>query len=252
MTDLAGRVAVVTGASSGIGHAAARALAAEGMTVVAVARRAERLADLAAATEGVSVFAADVTDDDQVRALAEHVAEQHGACHLLVNNAGAPGGHQLRDPSDVADIAAVMDVNFMGAVRCMAAFAALLEASAPSQVINVASVAGKIGVGSPGYSASKFALIGLTEAMGPDWRTRGVVVTQLNPGFIQTEGFPQANLTGSPATRRLVAQPVVVAKAIVAVAKSRAAERTVPRWYRPAVVLRHTAAPLVRSALRRL
>jgi NAD(P)-dependent dehydrogenase (short-subunit alcohol dehydrogenase family) len=249
--ELQGKVAVVTGASSGIGEATARALAGAGMDVVAVARRAERLDALAASVDHVHAQPADVTSDDEVQTLAGAVASQFGACHLLVNNAGASLGGPFLGWDDVAEVRAALDVNFFGAIRCMAAFAPLLFASAPGRVVNVASVAGKIAAGYPGYSASKFALVGFTEGVGASWAARGVTVSQVNPGFVQTEGFPQNDLTASPLTRRLVATPELVAAAIVEVARSGVPERTVPRWYRPFVVARHVAAPVVRAATRR-
>lgn len=249
--QLHGKVAVVTGASSGIGEATARALAEAGATVVAVARRADRLQALADEVAGIDPHVADVTDDEQVRGLADHVKGQHGALHVLVNNAGANLGGRFASWEDVATVQATIDVNFTGAVRCMGAFADLLAASAPSRVINVASVAGKLAAGEPAYTASKFALVGFTEAVRPTWAARGVTVSQVNPGFILTEGFRQERFIHTP-LRRLVGRPAMVADAIVEVARSGARERTVPRWYRPAVVLRHVAAPVYWAGISKL
>jgi NAD(P)-dependent dehydrogenase (short-subunit alcohol dehydrogenase family) len=250
--DLQGKIAVVTGASSGIGEASARALAADGVTVVAVARRAERLEALADASAGqIVAHPADVTDDEAVRGLAKAVEDRFGACHVLVNNAGVSRRQHLRDPEDLDDLLEVLDVNLVGAARCMVAFADLLEASAPARVINVASVAGKVGVGSPAYAASKFGLVGLSEAARPDWERRGVAVCQLNPGFVQTEGFPQDHLRRTP-IGRLVIGPDEVAEAVVAVARSGERERTVPRWYRGITVVRHVAAPAFWAGAKRM
>lgn len=249
---LDGKVAVVTGASSGIGAAAAIALADAGMTVVATARREDRLAEVAARHPAIRTHPLDVGDPGSVAELAAWVDRDLGSCAVLVNNAGINRGHRFRGPEDIADINAVLDTNFLGAVRCLGAFADLLERSAPSRVINVGSVAGKIGIGAAGYAASKFALVGFTEALRAPWGARGVALCQLNPGFIRTEGFPQTALVRNGLTRRLVAGPEVVAEAIVDVARSGAAERTVPRWYRSFVVLRHVVPglfwPLARRA----
>lgn len=249
--DLDGKVAVVTGASAGIGEATAKALAAAGMTVVATARRAERLDALAAANPRIVAQPADVTSDEDVTALVKRVTDDFGACHVLVNNAGSSFGGKLRGPHDLDDVARTMDLNVMGVARCLAMFADLLFASAPARVINVASVAGKVGIGPPAYAASKFAAIGLTEAVRLDWIRKGVTVSQVNPGFIATEGFPQADLRKSALGRLIVSTPDKAAAAVVDVARSGAAERTVPRWYRAVPVIRHVAAPLFRAATER-
>lgn len=250
--DLHGKVAVVTGASSGIGESAARLLAAAGMEVVAVARRADRLEALAASTEGIRPYTADVTDDEDVAGLARWVAREEGACHVLVNNAGAGVRQSFEGWDDRGAMAEVMDVNYLGAVRCMGAFAELLTSSAPSRVINVASVAGKLAIAAPGYAASKFALVAFTEAVGLSWKRRGVTVSQVNPGFVHTEGFPQDTLMASRLTRRLVGRPEMVGAVIRDVARTGARERTVPRWYRPFVVLRHVVPPVYWAMVRRL
>lgn len=248
---LEGKVAVVTGASSGIGEATARALAGAGMVVVAMARRGDRLEALAEQEQRIRPRVADVTVDEDVWSAAAWVADELGACHVLVNNAGTSSGRRLRGREDVDQILSLMDLNFAGTLRCMAAFADLLFSSAPARVINVASVAGKVGVGNPGYSASKFAVVGLTESVRGDWGRKGVAVSQLNPGFIRTESFPQDGLRKSRIGRLMVSEPSVVADAVVEVARSGTPERTVPRWYRGAAVIRHLAAPLYWSAVRR-
>ncbi|MEX2324441.1 MAG: SDR family NAD(P)-dependent oxidoreductase [Nitriliruptoraceae bacterium] len=250
MFNVAGKVAVVTGASSGIGDAIAREFAAAGCHVVAVARREARLAQLATASDLITPYVADVTAIDQVDALAAFVSSQFGACHILVNNAGVPGGAFV-GRGDLDDALDTLDVNLFGAIRCMAAFSELLAASAPSRVINVASVAGKLGVGPAAYAASKFALVGLSEATRFSWAPRGISVAELNPGFIETEGFPQLQIKRTPAAR-LIGKPGDVARAALQVARTGQAERTVPRWYRAFVMIRHTVAPLYRAVAERL
>lgn len=249
-----GRIAVVTGASSGIGEATVLRLAAEGWTVIAAARRAELLERLAERAEGAGTpgrvvpAAVDVRETASVDALARRVREEHGACHLLVCNAGIGGG-SLDRREDLDAALAVLDVNLSGTLRCCAAFADLLAASAPSQVINVASVAGKLGLGPAAYVASKFGMVGFSEALGLAWRGRGITVTQLNPGFVHTEGFPQSWADGTPAAR-LVVGPDVVARAVSRAAARRGEEVTTPRWYRAFVVLRHVATPVWRGVTR--
>lgn len=242
--QLDGRVAVVTGASSGIGRATAQRLADEGMTVVVVARREHRLEELAAERAGIHAYAADVTDTEAVDGLAQFVADEFGACHALVNNAGVGGG-PLESRADLDDTMRTIDINLGGTIRCTAAFADLLTASAPSRVINVASVAGKIGVGPAGYVASKFGMVGLSESLSFSWASRGVTVCQLNPGFIETEGFPQEQAKNSPLAP-LLGQPEHVADAIVDALRTGTTERTVPKVYRSFVALRHVVPPLFR------
>ncbi|MEE8601162.1 SDR family NAD(P)-dependent oxidoreductase [Euzebya tangerina] len=248
--QLADKVAVVTGASSGIGAATARRLAERGMTVVAAARRVDRLDRLASEQARIHARQVDVTDTESVDALAADVREQFGACHVLVNNAGIGGG-PFRSRADLDDAMGTIDVNVFGVMRCTAAFADLLEAGAPSRVINVGSVAGKLGLGPAAYAASKFAVVGFSEALSFSWAERGITVCQLNPGFIATEGFPQEQVKRTP-IRGLVGKPTDVAAAIEEAIVTGTTERTVPRFYRPFVVLRHTATPLYRAIARKL
>lgn len=240
--DLPGKVAVVTGASSGLGEATAIRLASAGMTVIAVARRTERLDELSRRHPGIIPHGADVTDTAAIDELAAVVRRDHGACHVLVNNAGV-GGSPFTGRADLDDAIHTVDVNLLGTMRCIASFAELLADSAPARVINVASVAGKVGIGPAAYAASKFGAVGLSESLSLAWRGRGVSVAQLNPGFIVTEGFPQTQIMRTP-MRRLVGRPEMVAEAVEALIRSGASERTVPRWYRGIVVLRHVAPPL--------
>jgi NAD(P)-dependent dehydrogenase (short-subunit alcohol dehydrogenase family) len=248
--QLSGRIAVVTGASSGIGEATARRLARAGMTVVAVARREDRLHELAAEPGDIRPYAADVGDTAAVDTLASWVGDELGACHALINNAGVGGG-PFADRGDLDDTLRTIEVNLLGTIRCTAAFAELLKASAPSRVVNVASVAGKVGIGPAGYAASKFGTVGFSEALGLSWAPRGVTVCQLNPGFIETEGFPQTQVKRSP-LGRYVGQPTDVADAVVDALGNGLRERTVPRGYRAAVVLRHLAPRVFWSVAARM
>lgn len=247
--DLRGSIAVVTGASSGIGDAVARRLAADGATVVAVARRGERLEALAASQPGVVAHVADVGRRTEVMALAERVRDEFSRCHLLVNNAGVGGG-PFTGPESLDGFVHTMQVNVLGAAHCCAALHDVLVAGAPSQVINVASVSGKVGVGPADYVASKFALVGLSEALSLSWAADGITVSQLNPGFVATEGFPQTRLLRSP-FGRLVGRPADVAAAVADLVARPRRERTVPRWYRAVVALRHLAPPLFWAATAR-
>jgi short-subunit dehydrogenase len=243
-------VAVVTGASSGIGEATARLLAREhGAQVVLVARREERLRELAAALgPGASWLAADLTDDDAPARVRDTVQERHGRLDLLVNNAGAAWRATFAD-GGWENVRKHMEVNFDAVVRLTEALLPLLRASAPSAIVNVSSTAGRVSrPGSGAYSASKFALAGWSDALAGEEAANGVHVGLVLPGFISTEGFPQAELMDSRFTRRLVSTPERGAQAIVDAGLGGKPERYVPRPYAVAAALRVLAPRLVRRA----
>jgi short-subunit dehydrogenase len=225
-------IALVTGASSGIGKATARRLAGEPAAhLVLVARRRERLEALAAELGGATVIAADLVDPGTPALVAERVEAEHGRLDLLVNNAGVGGRGAFAD-SGWAGMERAMAVNFDAHVRLTEALLPLLRRSAPSAIINVGSVASRVSrPGAGAYSASKFALVGWTEALHMEERPHGVHVGLVQPGFAVTEGFPQRQLTARPLTRWMVSSDTKVAKAIVDAWKRRRAERYVPRPY---------------------
>ncbi|MGO9762472.1 MAG: SDR family NAD(P)-dependent oxidoreductase, partial [Solirubrobacteraceae bacterium] len=218
------KVMLITGASSGIGEATARRLAREPeAALVLVARREERLRDLAAALGGtatvggaprVSFLATDLLDEDTPARVREHVLERYGRLDLLVNNAGAAwrasfahGGYE--------NVRRTMAINFDAQLRLTEALLPLLRESAPSAIVNVASTAARVArAGSGAYSASKFALAGWSDALYAEEHARGVHVGLVLPGFISTEGFPQAELTAKPWTRWIVSTPEKAAEAI--------------------------------------
>ena len=245
--DLHGKVAVVTGASSGIGRETAVVLARAGMHVVAVARRADRLESLAKEVPGIDPYPADLTKLQSVQDLHQYVVDIHGACHVLINNAGASLADAFTGEAQRSDMEREIQLNYVAPLRLMATFADLLRESRPARVINVASVAGRAPVIGPGYSAAKAALIALSEATNLTWPDQGVTVSQVNPGLIATEGFSQSEFMRTP-LRRLIGQPEDVAKAIRDVAQKGTRERTVPRWYRAAYVIRHVAPPVYFAA----
>ena len=160
------RTAVVTGASSGIGAATARALAAAGFHVVCAARRTDRIEALAAEIGGRAV-ACDVTDDASVAALAEAVAGlDGGALHVLVNNAGGAFGSEPVESADVEDWRAMYDVNVLGLMRVTQALLPALRASGDGVIVNVGSTAGRIAYEKGGgYTAAKHATKVVTETL---------------------------------------------------------------------------------------
>jgi short-subunit dehydrogenase len=242
-------VALVTGASTGIGAATARRLSREpGAELVLVARREEQLRALADELGGATVVAVDLTDDDAPARVAEVVEREHGRLDLLVNNAGAAWRGRFAD-GGWEDVRRHMAINFDAVVRLTEALLPVLRRSAPSAIVNVASVAGRVSRANSGsYSASKFAVIGWSEALHLEERPHGVHVGLVLPGFIATEGFPQRELRERALTRRLVSKPEQVAEAIVDAGPGGRAERYVPRPYWAVGALKGIAPGLIRRA----
>jgi short-subunit dehydrogenase len=245
-----GTVAVITGASSGIGEATARRLARDGTTdIILVARREDRLRTLAESLgPRASYVAADLTDDDAPERVRAHVAERGGRLTLLVNNAGASWRGTFADEG-WANVKRTMDLNFNAVVRLTEALLPPLRESAPSAIVNVASTAGRVArPGAGAYSASKFALVGWTDALHAEEKAHDVHVGMVLPGFIQTEGFPAEELRAKATTRWLVSSTDKVAEAIIDAGPGGKAERYVPRYYGAAAVARITMPRLIRKA----
>jgi short-subunit dehydrogenase len=244
-------VALVTGASSGIGEATARRLArVPNAALVLVARREDRLRTLTASLgERASFLALDLLDDDAPARINAHLAERHGRLDLLVNNAGAAWRANFAD-GGYENVKRTMAINFDAQIRLTEELIPLLRASAPSAIVNVASTAGRVArAGSGAYSASKFALAGWSDSLWAEERPHGIHVGLVLPGFISTEGFPQAELTARPLTRWIVSTPEKAAEAIYQAGVGKSPERYVPRPYALAAALRVIAPGLVRRAL---
>lgn len=234
-------VAVVTGGSSGIGLALARLLAERDWQLVLVARSEERLRR-AADELGAEAESCDVAERPAVEELARRVGERHGRLDLLVNNAGVPAGGRFLELAP-EQIEQVLRINYLGGVWCLRAFLPLLEAARPSQVVNVASVAGFVPYGPSGpYAASKSAQLAFSRSVGVELAPRGVHVLTVNPGFVETPGFPQRHLLRYSGGGTVVARPERVARAIVKALDAGAPEIFVPRPWR-AVALLQALAP---------
>jgi short-subunit dehydrogenase len=235
-------VVVITGASSGIGEATARHFARErGARCVLVARRGDRLEEIAAAIGGgASHVAVDVTDPDAPARIRDHVGDE---VDVLVNNAGAAWRERFED-GGWEDIRRTMELNFNAPVRITEALLPALRRRGGS-VVNVASVAGRVARPNTGaYSASKAALNAWTDALRAEEADHGVHVGAVLPGFIKTEGFPARELLAKPATRWLVSTPERVAEAIAEVGLEGRNERIVPRGYAAFVAARFLAPAL--------
>jgi short-subunit dehydrogenase len=240
---------LITGASSGIGAETARLLTREpGARLVLVARREDRLRELAneLGEDRTSTIAADLTSPQGPQQIREHVEGAHGRLDLLVNNAGAAWRARFAD-GGWENVRRTMEINFDAQLRLTEALLPLLRASAPSAIVNVASTAGRVArAGTGAYSASKFALAGWSDSLWAEERAHGVHVGLVLPGFIVTEGFPQAELTEKGRTRWIVSTPDQAAAAIREAGLGRRPERYVPRAYGLAAALRVLAPGLAR------
>jgi NADP-dependent 3-hydroxy acid dehydrogenase YdfG len=185
-------VAVVTGASSGIGRATARRLAADGFDVVLAARREDRLRELAAETGGRPV-PLDVTDDASVAALAGAVPR----CDVLVNVAGGAFGMDPVESGGVDDWRRMYEVNVLGTLRVTQALLPALTADGGGTVVNLTSTAATVNYeGGGGYSAAKHAEHALTETLRLELSGRPVRVVEIAPGMVRTEEFSRIRFGG--------------------------------------------------------
>jgi short-subunit dehydrogenase len=231
------RVAVITGASSGIGEAIARELAGKGWHCVLLARRLELLQGIAGEIGGEWEIC-DVSDRAQVDEVAERVLERHPAIELLVNNAGIPARGSFLD-IDPERIERVTAVNYLGGVWCLRAFAPGLRAAGRAHVVNVVSVAGTVAFAPAGaYAAAKHAQLAFSRSTAALLAGSGIRVHTVLPGFVETAGFPQRTKLRSPFLRRFVIEPDEVARAVVRAVEKNRREVTVPWFpYRPVSIM---------------
>jgi NADP-dependent 3-hydroxy acid dehydrogenase YdfG len=181
------RIAVVTGASSGIGAASARQLARVGFHVVAGARRSDRLAALAEEV-GATTLALDVTDPASVARFAAAVGDRHGHADLLVNNAGTGLGLDPVESGRDEDWQAMLDTNVVGLLRVTREFLPLLRAAPHAHIVNLGSIAGfEVYPGGAGYTASKHAVRAVTDTLRLELNGEPIRITEIAPGMVETE-----------------------------------------------------------------
>jgi NADP-dependent 3-hydroxy acid dehydrogenase YdfG len=222
---LAGEVAIVTGASSGIGAATARELARQGARVVLAARRVDELeaqarAIAAAGGEAVAI-ATDVTDAAQVTRLVEQTIERFGRVDILVNNAGFGSGTPLAE-TEPAVITQMVNVNLLSAMLLTRAVLPDMLARRHGAIIAVASVAGHIAI-SPLYSGTKYGLRGFMLSLRREVMGSGVSVSVMSPGFIHSN--PDDGRDGLPG-------PEIIARAIARLARHPRREVVKPTFFR--------------------
>jgi NADP-dependent 3-hydroxy acid dehydrogenase YdfG len=185
--------AVVTGASSGIGAATARRLAADGFSVVAAARRRDRLERLAAETEGIRPVVLDVTDQSSVDALTAGLQD----VAVLVNNAGGAIGTEPVEAADPADWKAMFETNVLGVLRVTKALLPALERGSGGHIVVTGSIAGHLVYeGGAGYTAAKHAATAVVETLRLELNGRPVRVTEVAPGMVKTDEFSLVRYRG--------------------------------------------------------
>jgi NADP-dependent 3-hydroxy acid dehydrogenase YdfG len=201
MQDLTGKVALITGASSGIGEAAARLLAEEGVHVVLVARRRERIETLARELGGSALaMTADVADSSDVAAIFDAMRERFGGLDLLFNNAGL-GVNSPFETSDPNDWKQMIDTNLYGVLHCSQKAIPLMRGRPGAMISSVSSVGGRYGAENWSvYCATKFAVVGFHDALRKEVGGDGIRVSVIEPGAVWTEFG--ANVADALAERR--------------------------------------------------
>lgn len=226
------RIAVVTGASTGIGEATARALAREGWRCVLVARRAELLERVATEIDG-EVEPCDLLDRAAIAAVGERVLARHPRVALLVNNAGALARGTFVDV-DLDEMERVTRLNYLSGVFMTRALLPGLRAAGAAggaHVVNLASTAGLISFpAGSAYAASKHAQVAFSRSLRAALVGTGVDVHVVMPGFVRTEGFPQPRFFRNAIGRRFVIDADRVARAVVEAIDRGRAETIVPRF----------------------
>jgi NADP-dependent 3-hydroxy acid dehydrogenase YdfG len=188
---LTGKVAIVTGASSGIGEATAIALASAGATVTIAARRSDRLQSLAeqiTASGGTALpITADVADEAQVQAMVKKTQAEYGKVDILINNAGVMLLGMI-DGADTEDWRRMMNINVLGLMYATHAVLPQMKTQGEGHIVNISSVAGRVAnAGSGVYNASKWAVCAFSEALRKEVYQHNIRVTVVEPGLVATE-----------------------------------------------------------------
>ncbi|NBD26564.1 SDR family NAD(P)-dependent oxidoreductase [Paenibacillus glycinis] len=231
MRVLQGKIVLITGAAGGVGAETARQLAALGAIPILTGRDMEKLERLSRSIGGEhGVYELDVTDFDAVQDVVRRVAGTYGRIDVLLNNAGY-GVFELFEDAPLERFEAMMDTNYMGAVRCAKAVLPVMRAQGGGQIVNVASMAGKISTAkASGYAATKHAVLGFTNALRAELAPLNIAVSAVNPGPIDTPFLRTADPDGSYASRvrGYMLTPERVAGAIVNVIRKRTPEVDLP------------------------
>jgi short-subunit dehydrogenase len=226
------KIVLITGASSGIGALMAETFAAKGAVPILTARTIPKLEEIAARLPGKhAVFYLDVTKYDQVTETVRQIMEQFGRIDILVNNAGYGLFESFTDAA-IEHFEEMMDVNYLGTVRCTKAVLPHMLKAGSGHIVNIASMAGKIGTAkSTGYSATKHAVLGFTNSLRLELIGTGVSLTAINPGPIHTPFFDRADPEGTYVKNIswMMLKPEKVVSEIIHAIEHNKAEKNLPR-----------------------
>ena len=246
-----GKTALVTGASSGIGRAVALDLAKRGAQVVIAGRRRQALDETLSVNPGMGAVTLDIESPAAIREFATRLEKEYPALNAVIHNAGIMRPENLTEPGYSADAEAMITTNLLGPMFCTRELLPLLQAAPATLrmpvVANVASIAGRVAIPrSADYTASKFGLVGMTESLWHDLTASDIKVMMVNPGPVDTEGFPMAKVKAVPGLAWTVMEPARVARAIVRGIERGTFEVRVQWWFHPvyhAAVLAGSARP---------
>lgn len=229
---LKNRIVVITGSSGGIGAETARQFAKQGAIPILTARSADKLKETALSIPGQhGIYQLDVTSSVDVQNVFTQIVKDYGKIDVLINNAGF-GQFQSFIDASLESFEEMMDVNYMGMIRCSKAVLPDMIARKSGHIVNIASMAGKIAtVKSSGYAATKHAVLGMTNSLRQELRETGVRVSAINPGPVETPFFDRADPSGVyvDKVRWFMLKPEQVAKAIVTAVQNNKAETDLPR-----------------------
>ena len=251
--DFKNKVVLITGASSGIGRAAATLFAKKGANIILVARRKDKLEQVAEDLKKFNVSSlvceCDVSDKSQVKKMSEIVLEKYKSVDILVNNAGFAIYGSVSNLT-TEEIESQMETNYFGMIYCIKNFLPLMIKKKSGHIVNVASVAGSFGLpGIASYCASKFAMLGFSEGLKHELKGTGIGVTVVSPIMVRTNFFDHKSFDKMPKYSPTSLSAETVAKAILRAANSPRLEIIVPSVVRIAVWIKSTFPYLINPIL---
>ena len=249
------KVVVITGASSGIGEAAAIKFAKKGAKIVLVARRKDKLLEvenkIKKFSQSTLVCQCDVSNKEQVDSIAKTILDKFGGIDILVNNAGFVIYGKVNELSS-EEIVSQMETNYFGMIYCTKAFLPQMLKQHSGHIVNVASVGASFSApGVSSYCATKFAMLGFSEGLKHELSGTGVGITVVSPIMVKTDFFDHPSFENMPKYSPTSLNSKTVAKTIVKAANSSRFEIIVPSIVRGAVWLKHTFPYFINPILRK-